>query len=80
MKTTLTVNYPCLLCKKDIDDYGDNFCSKCRIKDWKLRFMAIAKAEKLQALRNQRGKIHFAPKTYAPRGTETYWERRRGNG
>lgn len=40
----------CILCKKEIDDHGNLFCSKCRKKDWKKRFMALRKIH-LQKMR-----------------------------
>lgn len=43
-------HYPCLVCNKPIDDDGHNFCSKCRAKDWKIRFIAIRNAEKTRNL------------------------------
>jgi len=45
LKMNTKKSYTCLLCNQPIDDFGDNFCSKCRTKNWKLRFLAIKNAE-----------------------------------
>lgn len=42
MKVNQTDDYVrCKICKKEIDDHGILFCSKCRKKDWKKRFLVI---------------------------------------
>lgn len=71
------IDYNCLLCKKEIDDHGALFCSKCRKKDWKIRFIAIQKKEK-ERMWAWKSKT-FLKKTNFKTSMviKDYWERRR---
>lgn len=76
----------CIICEKPIDDHGFLFCSKCREKDWKIRFRAIQKKEK-EKWGNWKGKGNPGPPKqtnqnfYKKETTDLYikdyWKRRR---
>ena len=67
----------CIICEKKIDDHGLLFCSKCRKKDWKIRFIALQRKEKKRDgwtyNKGGRGMINSKPTIVFG----TYWEKRR---
>ena len=70
-------DYGCLICNKVIDDDGNLFCSVCRTKDWKIRFQAIKRLERLSNQKRMRKTSAHEIENPSPFYLKDYWSRRR---